>query len=192
MRSFAVVLSKGFKLACLLYVTIINTSLAFQLNHIPMKRCHRQRVFTRNTSIPPKSDLVAQLHPSSLGVEHTLSTQPATVFLSLDIDNIRQYVPLVVSLLVIADILLGSPILNAVAAPLRAGIEGEDPQKTFRASGITDSDERVDSRKIAEEALEKARNSQELRAYLERTKTDQDRMVEMRKEIDKQIAALDD
>ena len=117
----------------------------------------------------------------------------------------RQYVPLVVSCLVIIDILLGSPAANLVMAPLKKAKEnqGEDNDEgsdspRFGFGGInkntsdTKKRERIDSDLVVMEALEKARNSRELRDYLEATKTDVDRMQDMRKKIDKQIAELEE
>ena len=51
--------------------------------------------------------------------------------------------------------------------------------------------ERIDSEKVAQVALDKARSTLELRNYLEEQKTDWDRMEEMRKKMDQQMAEMD-
>lgn len=123
----------------------------------------------------------------------------------------RQYVPLVVSCGVIVDILLGSPIANQMLAPMRRastksaeetnvenggesisfrGVFGSDGRKIVK-SPIKDSKERIDSVEVAEAALNRARNSLELRKFLEENKTDQDRYAEIRKKIDSQMRDFD-
>lgn len=52
--------------------------------------------------------------------------------------------------------------------------------------------ERIDSEQVAQEALDRARNSMELREYLEAQKTDWDRMEEIRKKMDEEMAELDE
>mmetsp|Transcript_16601 Transcript_16601/g.23398 ORF Transcript_16601/g.23398 Transcript_16601/m.23398 type:complete len:191 (+) Transcript_16601:114-686(+) len=101
----------------------------------------------------------------------------------------RQYVPLVVSCGVILDILLGSPLANAVMAPLRPPQDGEDEIAT---KSTTNPKERIDSAQVAQEALDRARNSMELRNYLDANKSDEQRYDEIRKQIDKLDQDLDD
>ena len=52
--------------------------------------------------------------------------------------------------------------------------------------------ERVDSSAIAQAALDKARNTMELKRFLEENKTDEQRYAEVRKKIDRQMSQLDD
>jgi wobble nucleotide-excising tRNase len=69
--------------------------------------------------------------------------------------------------------------------------EGNGEQKTVGATPIKNPKERVDSEQVAQAALDKARNTLELRDYLDKQKTDWDRMEEMRKKMDQQVAELD-
>mmetsp|Transcript_24583 Transcript_24583/g.36079 ORF Transcript_24583/g.36079 Transcript_24583/m.36079 type:complete len:237 (+) Transcript_24583:52-762(+) len=116
----------------------------------------------------------------------------ATDDLLIAADNVqewRQYVPLIVSCLVIVDILLGSPLANIAMAPMRQGAEEESDEMSKKK--IDTSNERVDTEKLAREALDKAENAQELRDYLERNKTEKDRMEDIRKKIDRQLSDLE-
>jgi hypothetical protein len=102
----------------------------------------------------------------------------------------RQYIPLAVSALVIVDILLGSPLLNLVVAPMKRQAEGEGGNETsmFQQPKVNPK-ERIDSEKVAQEAIDKARNSLELREFLDQQK---DPIEEARKALDKQMADLDE
>jgi hypothetical protein len=51
--------------------------------------------------------------------------------------------------------------------------------------------ERVDTEAIAKEALDKANNAIGLRDYLERNKTDKDRMEQLQREIDRKLLGGD-
>ena len=129
----------------------------------------------------------------------------------------RQYVPLVVSVFIIIDILLGSPAANAVLAPLRnaekdAGEKedsseeppqqqsllgtlfgGGDPTAGLDGSGGgTRRKERVDTELVAQAAIDKAKSTLELKQFLEERKTDWDRMEEMKKKLDSDMQVLDD
>ena len=101
----------------------------------------------------------------------------------------RQYIPLGVSAIVIVDILLGSPLLNLVVAPMKRQAEGEDGNETMFQQPKVNPKERIDSEKVAQEAIDKARNSLELRAFLDEQK---DPIEEARKALDKQMADLDE
>lgn len=101
----------------------------------------------------------------------------------------RQYVPLVVSLFVIVDIVLGSPVLKSVTDrinPKNAVGDGGPGGATFDRSR-----ERVDTEQFAKEAIEKAQNALELRRYLEENKTDEQRYQEIRSRMDAQMSKLD-
>ncbi len=133
---------------------------------------------------------------------------PSSTFLIAETDGWRQYVPLIVSLGVILDILLGSPIANLALGPMRrAAMKNDD-----NGDGDTNDDrslfggdnngrggksfqrnpkERVDSEAVGEAALQKARYSMELRRFLEENKTDEQRYEEIRKKIDAEAAKFD-
>uniref|UniRef100_A0A7S4QDS1 Uncharacterized protein n=1 Tax=Ditylum brightwellii TaxID=49249 RepID=A0A7S4QDS1_9STRA len=123
----------------------------------------------------------------------------------------KQYVPLAASGFVILDILLGSPFLNIITAPMkRAAEESQNPSNSkstpppsssggglmslFSSPSPTEEQikrERVDSEAIAQAALDKARNSLELRNYLEANKSTEQRYEEIRKQIDNQFDEFD-
>mmetsp|Transcript_2746 Transcript_2746/g.3305 ORF Transcript_2746/g.3305 Transcript_2746/m.3305 type:complete len:189 (+) Transcript_2746:123-689(+) len=150
---------------------------------------------TNNRNVPVKhssSDPKSCLVPSKLGHSHrtVLASNIATdSSLLIATESWRQYVPLVVSVGVIVDILLGSPLANAVMAPLRPPQDGEGE---ISSKDTTNPKERVDSAKVAQEALDRARNSMELRNYLEANKSDEQKYDEIRKQIDKLDQDLDD
>lgn len=127
----------------------------------------------------------------------------------------RQYVPLVVSVAVIIDILLGSPLANLALGPMRRasekGAAGDNNSQEgggdtiiggggslFSSLGgnntnnaVDKSKERVDSEAIAQAAIDKARNTLELKRFLEENKTDEQRYEEVRKKIERQMDELD-
>ena len=103
----------------------------------------------------------------------------------------RQYVALAVILGVIVDILLGSPVAGAIAAPLRKQVEEMQSETINSGRASRESRERVDTEAIANAALEKVYGAMELKDYLERNKTDRDRMEEMRRKIDMQLSELE-
>lgn len=107
----------------------------------------------------------------------------------------RQYVPLVAACTVILDIVLGQPLLKIVTAPMRRAsgldddtnaIENEEKPKFIR-----NEKERIDTNSFAQAAVDKARNSMELRKFLDENKTDEQRYEEKRKEIEKQMETLE-
>ena len=100
----------------------------------------------------------------------------------------RQYVPLVVSVGIIIDILLGNPLANAVLKPMRPEEESDETDKDEKPR----SKSRIDAELIAQQALDKANNTLELRKYLEDSKTDYDRMEEMKKKLDASMQDLDE
>ena len=124
----------------------------------------------------------------------------------------RQYVPLIVSFGVITDIVLGSPLANRVIGLLNnqnnnnnsnPGKEDDDNNditgarawlggKKSDAAGSTNSKERIDTQLLARRAIEKAQNTLELQRYLRETKTDADRMKEMKRKMDQQTAQIDE
>lgn len=119
----------------------------------------------------------------------------------------RQYVPLAVSSFVILDILLGSPFVNLLMKPLRDATEqqeassskGSSPRGGMKVPMVNSDDvlkskrkERIDSDKVAQAAIDRARNTLELRSFLESRKSDWDRMEEMKKSLDKEMQNLDE
>ena len=117
--------------------------------------------------------------------------------------------PLVVSVGVIIDILLGSPLANLALGPMKRASQkgsGEDSDggnmggnSLFSAFGsdagtgaASKSKERVDSEAIAQAAIDKARNTLELKRFLEENKTNEQRYDEIRRQIDKQLDDLDE
>mmetsp|Transcript_4437 Transcript_4437/g.6578 ORF Transcript_4437/g.6578 Transcript_4437/m.6578 type:complete len:210 (-) Transcript_4437:1781-2410(-) len=108
-------------------------------------------------------------------------------------ENWRQYVSLGVILVVILDIVLGSPLLNFATAPMKRGmiedVASDDLNKKHIV--INKSRERVDTETIAKEALDKANGAIELRDYLNRNKTEKDRMEELNREIDRKLSSYD-
>lgn len=120
----------------------------------------------------------------------SLRSDPSSSILLAE-ESWRQYVPLAVSIFVIGDILLGSPIVNLILAPMQRQIKDNEQNTEGGAAPTKNPKERIDSEKVAQEALDKARNTLELRNYLEKQKTDWDRMEEMRTKMDQQMAELD-
>jgi len=108
----------------------------------------------------------------------------------------RQYVPLVVSIGVIVDILLGNPIANLALAPMKRQTQQENDSNsssdTNDKNNIKRSKARIDADKVAQDALYKARNTLELRNFLEERKTDYDRMEEMKRNLDISMQDLDE
>ena len=157
---------------------------------------------------------------SQLSQPHTSTVTAVTsILLSEDVESWRQYVPLVVSVAVIIDILLGSPLANMALAPMKRASEkgatgdsdgdgsssggGGGGGSLFSAFGgssdgggedkaTSRSKERVDSEAIAQAALDKAMGTLELKRFLEENKTDEQRYEDVRKKIDQQMMELDD
>jgi len=126
-----------------------------------------------------KRSVALQLFPNDQG---------AALFLA-ETESWRQYVPLVVSVGVIGDILLGSPLANLALAPMKRATLGDEEggevgTSTKRKKRIRNKNERVDTDAIGKAAVERARNSMELRKFLEENKTDKDKYEDMRKKID--------
>lgn len=139
---------------------------------------------------------------------YTLPDMPSVVLAS-DEESWRQYVPLVVSVGVIIDILLGSPLANLALGPMKRASEkgsGKDSDNNNSAGGnslfsafgndnlsaVNKSKERVDSEAIAQAAVDKARNTLELKRFLEENKTNEERYDEIRRKIDKQLDELEE
>lgn len=113
------------------------------------------------------------------------------------VESWRQYVPLAVSLLVIVDILLGSPVANSVLGIVRAqeaqnGEGSDDTASLSTLSDVNTKGERVDSETVANAAIEKARNTLLWNTERERLKTDADRMEDIRRKMDNQLREFDE
>mmetsp|Transcript_21190 Transcript_21190/g.50320 ORF Transcript_21190/g.50320 Transcript_21190/m.50320 type:complete len:252 (-) Transcript_21190:256-1011(-) len=105
----------------------------------------------------------------------------------------RQYVPLVVSVGVIVDILLGNPLANVVLKPMRPQAEqDEESEADAKTNNKPKSKSRIDAEAVAQQALDKASNTLELRRFLDERKTDYDRMEEMKRKLDASMQDLDE
>ena len=100
---------------------------------------------------------------------------------------------------VIVDIVLGSPVANAALGVVRQQAEdasGETKMQSFSQDGMMKdqgavSKERIDSKRVAEDAIHRARNSLELRNFLDSNKSDRDRMDDIKRKMDDQVAQLE-
>lgn len=108
----------------------------------------------------------------------------------------RQYVSLAVVAGVLLDIVLGSPIANAALKPLRDAQEelkeDEVTEEQKAAKAQSRSRERIDSDRVAQEAIDRAQNVLELKRYLEERKTDWDRMEDLKRDLDRNMQNLDE
>ena len=120
---------------------------------------------------------------------HHDSTILPTLTVVVVVESWRQYVPLVVSFAVITDILLGSPVANTVMAPLRPPSENDKTNNNNNSQ--KNPKERIDTQALANAAIERAKNTLELRRYLDENKTDWQKMEEIRKKMDQEITELD-
>lgn len=111
----------------------------------------------------------------------------------ISVESWRQYVPLVVSVGVIVDILLGSPLANMALAPMKRQTQDEEGNDKQEKTPLrVSSKSRIDAGKVAEEALNKAQNVLELRKFLDERKTDYDRMQDMKNELDASMQDIDE
>lgn len=101
----------------------------------------------------------------------------------------RQYVPLIVSVGIIVDILLGNPLANTILKPMRPE---EEVDKSEKKNDKPKSKARIDAELVAKQALDKANNTLELRRFLDESKTDYDRMEEMKRKLDAKMQDLDE
>jgi hypothetical protein len=163
--------------------------------------------FLVRTAIPmPRSNSTPSKQPhttivlENLGIhDHIIDvTTTTTVYTTFTIaaEEWRQYVSLALVGGVLIDILLGSPLANTMLKPLRDGQEGltneGDGNDRNKSAARARSKERIDSDKVAQEAIDKAQNVLELQNYLESRKTDWDRMEDLKRNLDKTMQDLDD
>ena len=146
----------------------------------------------RSLHVTTTTTVMTRLHIPDLSVV-TATTETGSSF---SIDSIRQYIPLGVSVLVIIDILLGSPVANGILNQLRPATtdttnKGSNNDATTRESpnnNIPLSKERIDSQKVAQDAIQRARYTLELRAFLD---AQRDPVVELQRKMDQQAADLE-
>jgi hypothetical protein len=108
--------------------------------------------------------------------------------------ELREYVPLIVSGAVIIDILAGSPFVNAVMSFARPKDEEEEAARTSGGNNnnnIKDAKERIDSKKVAAAAVERAQNVVAIRQMLEDNKTRDDRIKDLQRKVEQQQAEFD-
>jgi hypothetical protein len=127
------------------------------------------------------------------------TSEAATATASASSSSWRQYVPLVVSGGVLTDIVLGSPVANKVMSGMRPPAEGEAGDGgDSKTTGKTNVDpvlqkkqERIDTQAYARQALERANNSLSLRKYLDENKSENEKMNDLKRIMDKQMEELD-
>ena len=122
----------------------------------------------------------------------TSNPAPDTVVSSTSSSSWRQYVPLVVSAGVLLDIVLGSPAANSV---LRLAQPPTDPNNDDAQSRSNlenkPSKERIDTMAVAQQALDKASATTELRRYLDENQSDWQKIQKIQQEMDQQLADYD-
>lgn len=152
------------------------------------------------SSIPSQSIFKYEKIQSSLALNNN-----NPLIISADVSEFRQYAPLVVSLIVILDILLGSPLVNLILVPMRrqAFDESSDDivkdddfkrNKSFQSTASTPMEkvgERIDCDQFAQEVIEKARSQQELINYMQSRKSNSDRIMEVKRKFDNQLERFD-
>lgn len=129
-----------------------------------------------------------------------VTTPETTSLLIAETESWRQYVPLGVSLAVIVDILLGSPIANLALGPMRRasekGSEGDDGDGMADLLGQLQPKKRntrarVDTNAIAQEAVDQAKATLDFMEYMEQNKSDDQRFAELRQQMDSQKRDVD-
>jgi hypothetical protein len=86
-----------------------------------------------------------------------------------------------------------SPLANSVLKPLKGGeeevpLDGVEGEK----ASMNRSRERIDTGRFAREAIDRAQNTLELRRFLDESKSDWDRMEDMKKKLDSDMQDLDE
>jgi hypothetical protein len=171
---------------------------------------------------PPTSGFCRLSTTPALELSPSWSDAATTsVILAESEESWRQFVPLVVSLLVIVDILLGSPAANSVLGLMRPKEEEEDKEGSRgvdddvverqatnrnpfanlmpgqqngnnRGRNISKSKERIDTQAVAQAALDKASATLELRKFLDESKSDWDKMREIQQKMDDDLSKFDE
>jgi hypothetical protein len=142
------------------------------------------------------------------GVAEVTTTESATSMFS-SFSSLRSYASLLVISAVLLDIVLGSPVANAVLKPIRnqameaRELDEQEQQQGKRGMTTTSTrastiplfqknlKERIDTEAVARAALDKAAAVTELRAYLDSRKTDEDRIKDMLDKLDREMNELD-
>jgi hypothetical protein len=124
-------------------------------------------------------------------VEQMITIQPSSSII-VSAEEWRQYVSLGIVAAVIVDIVLGSPIANLALKPLRDAQEQLQQEEESNTKKASRSKERIDTDKVAQEAIVRAQNALELRNYLESRKTDWDRMEDLKRNLDRDLQTLDE
>lgn len=127
-------------------------------------------------------------------IDTAVSVLPSSPSLIIAEESWRQYVPLAVSAFVIVDILLGSPAANSILRLAQPPSDEEENNNNNNNNNDTfqKSKERIDTQALAQAAVDRAQSVQELRNFLDAQKTDWDRMEDIRKQMDQQMAELDE
>jgi hypothetical protein len=137
--------------------------------------------------------------PRSSSTSFTTTTTTTTTRRTKEVlrAELREYVPLIVAGAVIIDILAGSPFVNAVMSFARPKVEEEDATSTTTTTGgnnnndIKDAKERIDTKKVAAAAVERAQNVVAIRQMLEDNKTRDDRIKDLQRKVEQQQAEFD-
>ena len=113
--------------------------------------------------------------------------------LSNQVESWREYVPLVVSALVIIDIAMGRPVAKAIMKPLQQQQPAQPSMISNEDTVVvaTNKKERVDTEAIAQQALDQAYASMELRRYLDENKSEAQKLQELRRQMDEEIVKVD-
>ena len=153
---------------------------------------HLAAAFTARKSVVLRSSCTFPKNSCDLAFDQSIM-EPSYSSMMLAQDSWRQYVPLVVIAGVLVDILLGSPLANSLLKPLR----GDQPQSSdsgeqdSNETAISKSRERIDSDRVAQEAIARAESALELRRFLEESKSDWDKMQDQMKDLEEQMQDFD-
>ncbi|GKY99122.1 hypothetical protein MPSEU_000867700 [Mayamaea pseudoterrestris] len=204
-------------LVLLCWLALASMSLAWTsvqpLNGSHILKIRLQSCSTRTTRLPPRhlySSSSTRLYSSSF--DDSLLSSLLVAVTNDAASGWRQYVPLVVSGMVLLDIVLGSPAANGVLSIVQRKVDEKDnrddgsnnqdeddsgmntsssSKMRQQSSSSVTSKPRIDVDAFVEQALTKAENMQSLREYLDARKTDGERMRDIRRMQDQQMAKLD-
>jgi hypothetical protein len=149
--------------------------------------------------------IMSTVGATTAGATTTAAASAATITTTTTgtVSDWRQYVPLGVSIAVIMDILLGSPFANAIVSRMRPTTTKTttmDPE-IDDASDLSrprrqqqqqqqqqQSKERIDSQKVAQDAIQRAQYTLELRSFLDAKR---DPVVELQRRMEEQTRQLE-
>eukprot|EP00587_Corethron_hystrix_P012808 CAMPEP_0113314282 /NCGR_PEP_ID=MMETSP0010_2-20120614/10400_1 /TAXON_ID=216773 ORGANISM="Corethron hystrix, Strain 308" /NCGR_SAMPLE_ID=MMETSP0010_2 /ASSEMBLY_ACC=CAM_ASM_000155 /LENGTH=160 /DNA_ID=CAMNT_0000170527 /DNA_START=98 /DNA_END=580 /DNA_ORIENTATION=- /assembly_acc=CAM_ASM_000155 len=143
----------------------------------------------------------------NLLAEFSRSLPPSIVLANADGESWRQYVPLAVSCFVILDILLGNPVVNLILSPMRRaadkaaeekdGISTQSmpqPRATLRPKmsnkyndPMIGDGRSIDVDELVRQTKSALEDKAEFEEYLEKTKTDVDRINDLKNKIERQL-----